>query len=225
MASPTPEPQPLKIRTIRRKQVQQYLAISAFIATQLITGCDMAEEEEPTAEVEPKVPALFYETTAQCEADATKLTATASPPPPTPNPGIPVTDCAKQIAAARQEHDRHAPVYQSLTDCKADDIQCEPTPYGYDTYGYRPSYGGAYFFSSMGNYRPYTVYRGLNGRDLITPQGQVLASPGLGLVSMPQSLSIASPPRPPGYAAVGTIKGRNVAGFGSTYKNTGSGGK
>jgi hypothetical protein len=217
MKSPNPESKPPQIRAIRRKQVQQYLAISAFIATQLVTGCEMNEEDEP-AEVDPMVPALFYETTEQCEAEAAKQKAEQ----PT-TPAIPAADCAQQIAAARQEHDRHAPVYQGLMDCQSEGIQCEPTPYGYDTYGYRPSYGGAYFYS--GSYMPHTVYRGLNGREIVTPQGQVLVQPGLGAVSAPQSISLAAPPRPPGYAAIGTIKGRNSGGFGSTYKNTGSGGK
>jgi hypothetical protein len=223
MTSPKPESQAPQIRAIRRKQIQQYLAISAFIATQLVTGCDMAEEDEP-AEVDPMLPALFYETTEQCEAtqqkDAVQLTADPAQQPPSPNPA---PDCAQQITAARAEHDRHAPVYQSLTNCQADGIQCEPTPYGYDTFGYRPSYGGAYFYS--GSYMPHTVYRGLNGGEIVTPQGQVLVQPGFGSVSVPQSISVAAPPRPPGYAAVGTIKGRNNGGFGSTYKNTGSGGK
>jgi hypothetical protein len=217
MTSPKPESQPPRIRAIRRKQVQQYLAISAFIATQLVTGCEMNEEEEP-AEVDPMLPALFYETAEQCEAEAIK------PKVEQPStPAIPAADCAQYLAAARQEHDRHAPVYQSLTNCQADGIQCEPTPYGYDTFGYRPSYGGAYFYS--GSYMPHTVYRGLNGGEIVTPQGQVLVQPSSGSVSVPQSVSIAAPPRPQGYAAVGTIKGRNNGGFGSTYKNTGSGGK
>jgi hypothetical protein len=223
MTPPNPESQPPQIRAIRRKQVQQYLAVSAFIATQLVAGCDMAEEEK----VDPMVPALFYETTEQCEATAAKEKAaaqlTTDPASQSKTPVIPATDCAKQIAAARQEHDRHAPVYQSLTDCHADGIQCEPTPYGYDTYGYRPSYGGAYFYS--GSYMPHTVYRGLNGQGIVTPHGQVLVQPGLGPVMVPDSVSMAAPPRPPGYAAVGTITGRNSGGFGSTYKNTGSGGK
>jgi hypothetical protein len=56
--------------------MQQYLVISTFIATQLITGCsDMADEAEPDSpevQANPMVAARFYETLEQCEADAKK---------------------------------------------------------------------------------------------------------------------------------------------------------
>lgn len=196
MTSLNPEPQPLQIRPIRRKQVQQYLAISAFIATQLITGCsDMADEAEPETQVaEATVPALFYETTEQCEAHAKKqqeqyaaklkayqdqqpsttpppaATPTSTPTPATPTaikptpPVMQAADCATQMAAARQEHDRHAPVYQSLSECQADDVQCEATPVGYATPGYRPMFGGAYFY-------PYPSYGNAYGNAYGNPYG------------------------------------------------------
>jgi hypothetical protein len=59
--------------------MQQYLVISTFIATQLITGCsDMADEAEPDSpevQANPMVAARFYETLEQCEADAKKQEA------------------------------------------------------------------------------------------------------------------------------------------------------
>jgi Protein of unknown function (DUF1190) len=278
MTSHNPEPQPLQIRAIRRKQVQQYLAISAFIATQLITGCssDMADEDAPdTQAAEPTVPALFYETTEQCEAHAkkqqdqyaTKLkeyqadqaakakqvnpTDQANAPKvgdilliPPRKPVIQAADCAAQMAAARQEHDRHAPVYQSLSECQADDVQCEATPVGYATSGYRPMFGGTYFYpygntdnapigytsgtpsSSSHFYEPRTVYRGFDAGSVVTPQGTVLSKSNPGVAIVPQHTSLAAPARPSGYTARGTITGRsNTTGFGSTFKSTGRGGK
>jgi Protein of unknown function (DUF1190) len=294
--------EPPQIRPIRRKQVQQYLAISAFIATQLITGCssDMADDDAPdapaTQAAETTVPALFYETTEQCEAHAkkqqdqyaaklkvyqekqppttaaqptateptaaeptTEPTATpATTPTPAATPAVkpapsaikptpPVmkaADCAPQMAAARQEHDRHAPVYQSLSECQADDVQCEATPVGYATPGYRPIFGGTYFYpygntygastgfansshsSSSHFYAPRTVYRGFDAGSVVTPQGTVLSKSNPGVALVPQHTSLAAPARPSGYTARGTITGRsNSTGFGSTFKSTGRGGK
>jgi uncharacterized protein YgiB involved in biofilm formation len=287
MTSPNPEPQPPQIRAIRRKQVQQYLAISAFVATQLVTGCSDSTEAETTVS-EPTVPALFYETTEQCEAHAKKqqdqyaaklkayeaqqttttapatspdavtpaATPAVKPPPSAIKPAPPVmkaTDCAAQMAAARQEHDRHAPVYQSLSECQADDVQCEATPVGYATPGYRPIFGGTYFYpygnpygnlyggssgfangyqsgssysSSSHVYPPRTVYRGFDAGSVVTPQGTVLSKSNPGVAIVPQHTSLAAPARPSGYTARGTITGRsNTTGFGSTFKSTGRGGK
>jgi hypothetical protein len=257
MTSQNPEPQLPQIRAIRRKQVQQYLAISAFIATQLIAGCrsDMADDDAPeTQAAEPTVPALFYETTAQCEAHAKKQqdqyavqlkayeekNRTTAPPVP----AMKAADCAPQMAAAQQEHDRHAPVYQSLSECQADDVQCEPTPAGDATPGYRPMFGGTYFYpygnsygassgfangsysSSSHFYTPRTVYRGFDAGSVVTPQGTVLTKGNPGVTIVPQHTSLAAPARPSGYTARGTITGRsNSTGFGSTFKSTGRGGK
>ncbi len=260
-----PDPQPPQIRAIRRKQIQQYLVISAFVATQLVTACSDAPEVETSNE--PTVPALFYETTEQCEAHAKKQeaqyadklkayeaqqsktvtsTPTATPTPiaikPTP-PVMKATDCAAQMTAARQEHDRHAPVYQSLSECQADDVQCESTPVGHTTSGYRPSFGGTYFYpyghaygastgfassshsASSHFYAPRTVYRGFDAGSVVTPQGTVLTKSNPGVAVVPQHTSLAAPPRPAGVAARGTITGRDTKGFGSTFKSTGRGGK
>jgi uncharacterized protein YgiB involved in biofilm formation len=273
MTDQNAEPQPPQIRPIRRKQVQQCLAISAFIATQLITGCGDEGADVPPVSAEPTVPALFYETTEQCEAHAKKqqeqyavklkayeakqppappnLTTTPAPTPaatptaikPVP-PVMQVADCAPQMAAARQEHDRHAPVYQSLSECQADDVQCEATPAGHTTSGYRPMFGGTYFYpyghaygassgfaagsssSSSHFYAPRTVYRGFDAGSVVTPQGTVLSKSTPGVAIVPQHTSLAAPPRPAGYTARGTITGRsNTNGFGSTFKSTGRGGK
>jgi uncharacterized protein YgiB involved in biofilm formation len=253
MTDQNPAPQLPQIRTIRRKQVQQCLAVSAFLATQLVTGCSDSTESE-TAVNEPTVPALFYETTEQCEAHAKKQqdqyatqmqeyqakTRTTAPVAPV----MKATDCATQMAAARQEHDRHAPVYQSLSECQADDVQCEVTPAGHTTSGYRPSFGGTYFYpyghaygassgfaagspsSSSHFYPPRTVYRGFDAGSVVTPQGTVLSKSNPGVAIVPQHTSLAAPPRPSGYTARGTITGRsNSNGFGSTFKSTGRGGK
>jgi uncharacterized protein YgiB involved in biofilm formation len=272
MTSQNPEPNPPQIRPIRRRQVQQYLAVSAFIATQVITGC--SDSSESSAVPEATVPALFYETTEQCEAHAKKqqdqyavqLKAYEAKQPPTPPPvatstpaatptptptGVKPTppvmkaaDCAAQMAAAQQEHDRHAPVYQSLSECQADDVQCEATPVGYATSGYRPMFGGTYFYpygnsysgtagfasgvhssSSSHFYAPRTVYRGFDAGSVVTPQGTVLSKSNVGVAVVPQHTSLAAPARPAGVAARGTITGRDTKGFGSTFKSTGRGGK
>jgi hypothetical protein len=156
--------------------------------------------------------------------------------------GIKVGDCAPQMAAAQQEHDRHAPVYQRLSDCQADDVQCEATPMGDANAGYRPVFGGAYIYpyaysraygATMGPYAfgsrfhaPRTVYRGFDPGSIVTPQGTILAKEHPGIVVVPQHTSLAAPPRPTGYTARGTITGRsNSTGFGSTFKSTGRGGK
>jgi uncharacterized protein YgiB involved in biofilm formation len=231
MISLNSEPLSPQIRPIRRQQVQQYLAISAFVATQLITGCsDSAETVTETT-----VPALFYETTEQCEVHAQKQQDRQTPV-------IKVSDCAPQMAAAWKEHDRHAPVYQSLSDCQADDVQCEATPMGAADAGYRPMFGGAYIYpyayrqsygATMGPYSsssrfhaPRTVYRGFDAGSIVTPQGTVLGKENPGVVVVPQHTSLAAPPRPAGYTARGTITGRSDStGFGSTFKSTGRGGK
>ncbi|MGI0492797.1 DUF1190 domain-containing protein [Alkalinema pantanalense CENA528] len=158
-----------QLRSIRRQQIQTYLAISAFIAAQLVTGCNNAGDEAD----DPMVPALFYENKAQCEADAkrqqdlyaARLKAAQAQPtagvtpspqgqPPLKPPALKPEDCATQMRAARIEHDRHAPVYKSLADCQADGVQCEPYSGGGGTgtsstsssLGYRPRFGGAYLY-------------------------------------------------------------------------------
>lgn len=251
MTSPKPEPQHLKIRCIHRRQVQQNLAISALIAVFLVSGCSNPAFPPTNPPVQQKVSALFYETTAQCEADVKrqqneysvlfkayqkKELATAPKAP-----ALKVADCAPQMLAARREHDRHAPVYNSLADCQVDGIQCEATPSGYSIAGYRPVFGGTYLYPYGGSYttssyvyvggsnhriyEPRTVYRSLTPGKIVTSQGEVIAKNNPGRVSVPQSTSFSAPSRPQGHAARGTITGRSSTGFGSTFKSTGRGGK
>ncbi|OUC14953.1 MAG: hypothetical protein B0A82_09505 [Alkalinema sp. CACIAM 70d] len=156
---------------MRRRQIQTYLAISAFIAAQLITGCNNDGDEAD----DPMVPALFYENKAQCEADAKRqqdlyaaqlkaaqaqstAAGTAASPASAPlkPPALKPQDCGTQMRAAQLEHDRHAPVYKSLADCQAEGVQCEPYSGGGSTtsttsttssaFGYRPRFGGAYIY-------------------------------------------------------------------------------
>ncbi len=248
MSSLNPETPPLKIRSIRRKQVQQQLAISSVITMLAISGCSSTPEPAapPPAPVpSPKVPALFYKSTEQCEADAKKQQQTydaklkaynakkqgAEPVPP----ALESSDCEEQMAAARREHDRHAPVYQSLAACQAEGVQCE-TARG-SVSGYRPTFGGAYLYPYAANatsnfagtgsrvYQPHTVYQGTNAGLVMTPQGESVMQNRSGVVSAPVQPSVDAPSRPAGYAAQGTISGRSQSGFGSTFKSTGSGGK
>jgi uncharacterized protein YgiB involved in biofilm formation len=260
MTSHPSEPLP-QIRIIRRKQVHQSLLLSSVIATLLLSGCSDEPNTQSDLPVEPSptVPALFYETTEQCKTHTQKQQdqyaaqmkayqqkqRTTAPSPPVLKP----TDCAAQMAAARQEHDRHAPVYQNRADCQAEGVQCEPTPAGHSTVGYRPSYGGTYIYthgngypsstsasriistssglsgSSARSYESRTVYRSRNPGEVVTPQGEVLSNHKSGFVSAPSSSRLAAPSRPKSHAARGTITGRSSNGFGSTYKSTGRGGK
>ena len=64
---------------------------------------------------------------------------------PTPPP-MQVADCAAQMLAAQQEHDKTAPVYASIADCQSEGVRCEATPAGALTAGYRPIYGGTYLY-------------------------------------------------------------------------------
>jgi uncharacterized protein YgiB involved in biofilm formation len=252
MSSQNPDPQKLQAHPIRRKQVQQQLAISSLITLLSVSGCsswssdDEASDQPTPPPPVPQVPALFYETTAQCEADAqkqqteyaTKLAAyeaktlTTAPQPP----ALEVSDCEAQMAAAKREHDRHAPVYQTLAACQADGVQCETTPARSSTSGYRPVFAGTYLYpyAATANsnfaggdhrvYQPYTVYQGANPGQLVTPQGDALSKAAPGRTSAPQQ-SVDAPTRPAGHAAQGTITGRSRSGFGSSFKSTGHGGK
>ena len=249
MTVPNAEASPLNIRPIRRKQVQQQLALSSMITMLAISGCSNSSET-PTVQTPPvppaKVPALFYSSTEQCEADTKKqqteynaklkvYEAKKQGPAPIP-PAIGSADCAAQMAAAKREHDRHAPVYQSLAACQADGVTCETAPAS-GTSGHRPVFGGTYLYpysahatsNFAGNdyrvYQPHTVYQGLSSGQVVTPQGEAVSQGRSGRVSAPQPSSVDAPARPAGHAAEGTIRGRSQSGFGSTYKSTGRGGK
>ncbi|MBD2325681.1 DUF1190 domain-containing protein [Alkalinema sp. FACHB-956] len=249
-----------QLRSIRRQQIQTYLAISAFIAAQLVAGCNDAGDEAAA----PMVPALFYENKAQCEVDAKRQqdlyaarlkaaqaqpTAAGTPSPqvhpPLKPPALKPEDCEGQMRAARAEHDRHAPVYKSLTDCQAEGVQCEPYSDGTQSSsshgGYRPRFGGAYIYpegnpnspsespvntgSGSRFYPPHTVYSGLNPGEVVTPNGDPVSRTSSGSVMVPAHTGFAAPSRPAGTAAKGTITGRSQSGFGSSYKSTGRGGK
>lgn len=249
MTFPNPEASSLNVRPIRRKQVQQQLALSSMITMLAISGCNPSSETPtvpPPPVTPPKVPALFYSSTEQCEADTKKqqteydaklkvYEAKKKGPEPVP-PAIGSADCAAQMAAAKREHDRHAPVYQSHSACQSDGVQCETAPSS-GIAGYRPIFGGTYLYPYSANathnfagndyrvYQPHTVYQGLNAGQVMTPQGDAVSQVRSGRVSAPEQSSVDAPARPAGHAAEGTIRGRSQSGFGSTYKSTGRGGK
>ncbi len=248
MSSQKPEPKKLQAHPIRRRQIQQQLAASSMITILALSGCGSSDDTAPEPEpVVPKVPALFYETTEQCEVDAdkqqqayqTQLAAydenklkTAPKPPP-----LDAADCAAQLDAAHKEHDRHAPVYQSLAACQADGVTCETTSTSSGSSGYRPTFGGTFIYpytigansnfagADYRVYQPHTVYQGAAAGQLVSPYGDRLPRSSPGRTTTPEPTGISAPARPMGYAAQGTITGRSRSGFGSSFKSTGSGGK
>ncbi len=237
MAHKNTEPPYLQIRPIHRKSLQYSLALAAMVAL-LLTGCS-----------NDKIPAVFYENTEQCEADIKKQQeeyqvlfkahqqGKLSQKPTSPI--MKVEDCEPQMRAAMQEHNRNAPVYSTLEDCKSEGLQCEATPLGSQTSGYRPIYGGTYLYpyerssfiyinyggTNRRVYQPRTVYRSSTPGEVITPKGRTVTQSKSGQVMVPQHTSQPAPARPKGTAARGTIKGRSSKGFGSTYKSTGRRGK
>jgi len=155
MTSPQLERQPLQVRPIQmqliqRDQVRQRLAIAAVVAL-LVSSCASnslppgAEADRPPnadavtdQNANEEIQAVFYKTTAECEADTQKqqaeyevlnsafaagnLTAEPTPPPIKPE------DCEPEMLAAQQSHQQHAPTYASLADCQAEGLECEPSP-------------------------------------------------------------------------------------------------
>lgn len=246
--SPKPSRSFPKPHPIYRHQVKQYLAIAAVLAL-IASSC---KSNKPDAsgnpQTEEKIEALYYKTVAECKADTTqqakdyqtlkaaydagKLTITPKAPLLKPE------DCEAQLQAAQQEYDRTAPVYGSLADCQADGVRCEPTPSYYQTPGYRPIFGGAYFYP-YGNpiyiysggvrrrvYQPATVYLGTTTNRVVTPNGHTMTQTKTGKVTTSKSVTAPAPSRPAGIAAKGTISGRSsTRGFGSSFKGTGRGGK
>jgi uncharacterized protein YgiB involved in biofilm formation len=254
MAYPKPNSQPLQTRFIYRQQLHSSLVLAAVFAS-LLAGCDGSSTQStsstPTTDqnADEAIPAVFYETTEQCEADITQQqqeyqvllkahqqNQLAQPPAP---PVMQVADCAPQMQAALQEHERTAPVYSSLAVCQAEGVQCETTPANAETNGYRPAYGGTYLYpygfpsfvylnfggSNRSVYQPHTVFRSSQPGQVVTPFGRTVPQTSPGRVSVPRHTSVAAPQRPTGTAARGTITGRSSQGFGSTYKSTGTGGK
>jgi uncharacterized protein YgiB involved in biofilm formation len=239
MTKKSKQPQDLQLRTINRNKIYTGLAVAGVLAL-LVTRCgDDAHES---------IDAVFYQTTAQCEADINNQQAEyvalqqqyqngqldeAPTPPPMQS-----TDCAPQMLAAQQEHTKTAPVYASVADCQAEGVQCEPTLAGELTAGYRPIYGGTYIdpydanytYISYGGsqYRVYetrTVYLSSTPGSIVTPYGREIVQTTTGRVIVPRHTTFAAPSRPTGTAASGTIRGRSSQGFGSSFKSTGRGGK
>jgi uncharacterized protein YgiB involved in biofilm formation len=242
----------LQSRRIRRTLVWTGLAFSAVIAivvfNSMNSGIDINKGITDENANEP-MDAIFYQNAAQCEADMKKqqdeyavsqkkyqngeLDNEPTPPP------LQVADCAAQLLAAQQEHDKTAPVYTSAADCQADGVQCEVTPAGSTTAGYRPIYGGTYLYPyhesnwvyiNQGGYqhrvyetRP--VYQSINAGRVVTPYGREISQTTTGRVQVPRHTTVSAPARPSGTTARGTIKGRSSQGFGSSFKSTGSGGK
>jgi uncharacterized protein YgiB involved in biofilm formation len=245
------DPKKLKSRPIRRKQIYLGLAVAAVAATGFVILS--SESEQPLAD-DPDAPvkALFYQDTAQCEADIQRqqtaynqwlrqgASGQMDPPP------MQVADCAPQMQAARQVHDQTAPQYASQQDCQAEGVQCESVGTSGSSSGsrttlvrYRPVYGGTYLhpYESAGytsvNYQgtphrvypSYPVYQSTNSAAVVTPHGRTVPSTAAGPVTVPRHTAFTPPARPNGVAAQGTIRGRGSQGFGSTFKSTGSGGK
>ncbi|MGB3766399.1 MAG: DUF1190 domain-containing protein [Phormidesmis sp.] len=267
MTSPQLERQPLQVRSIQmqpiqRDQVRQRLAIAAVVAL-LVSSCASnslpsgAEADRPPnadavtdQNANEEIQAVFYKTTAECEADTQKqqaeyevlnsafaagnLTAEPTPPPIKPE------DCEPEMLAAQQSHQQHAPTYASLADCQAEGLECEPSPDAQNTGYYQPRFGGSYFHpfglvpsfillnyagSQRRLYQPSTVYQSSTPGQVVTPNGQVISNRQSGVVTAPRHTAAPAPARPKGTAARGTIRGRGSQGFGSTYKSTGRGGK
>ncbi|PSB57142.1 DUF1190 domain-containing protein [Chamaesiphon polymorphus] len=247
MTKPEDESQELKPRIINRDRVFIGLAVAAFlvlpVAIFIANNGDMTEEEAN----EP-IDVVFYQTTAQCEADTKKqqdeyaaslkkYQAGQITQPPTA-PQLQTKDCAAQMQAAQEAHNKTAPVYASLADCQAEGVKCETTPAGVPTAGYQPSYGGTYIDPYRSNYtfinvggsqhRVYetrTVYQSSTPGRIVTPYGREIVQTATGRVTAPRHTSFTAPTRPTGVSGAGTIRGRSSQGFGSSFKSTGRGGK
>jgi Protein of unknown function (DUF1190) len=238
------KPDNLQIHQINRKIVYAGLAIGAMVAIPiLVSNC--SNDQNATEPIDT----LFYENTAQCEADTNKQQAEYTAlqtqyqagqlaQSPTP-PAMQAKDCAPQMLAAEQEHNKTAPAYGSIADCQAEGVQCETIPPGGQTTGYRPIYGGTYidpYYSPSYTYINYggmqhrvyatrTVYQSITPGRIVTPYGREISQSTTGRVTAPRHTSFAAPTRPNGTSASGTIRGRSSQGFGSSFKSTGSGGK
>jgi uncharacterized protein YgiB involved in biofilm formation len=254
--------QPKLLQTLKnnRKRVYQGLAIAGVLAI-LASTCSAPNDSQPNssgaiseAEANEPVDAVFYKDTAQCEADVKKQQdeyavlqkafqdKTLAQQPAAPP--MKVEDCAPQMQAAQEAHNKTAPVYSSIAECESEGVKCEVAPVGAQagteqTAGYRPVYGGTYIspfflpaysyvmFGGMQRqvYEPRTVYQSSTPGRVVTPYGREISQTTTGRVSVPRHSTFSAPPRPSGTAASGTIKGRSSQGFGSSYKSTGSGGK
>ncbi len=254
-------PKPLQILKNNRVRVYQGLLIAGVLAIVASNCAAPNESSSPISEAEANEPvdAVFYKDTAQCEADVKKQQdeyavlqkayqdKTLAQQPAAPP--MKVEDCAPQMQAAQEAHNKTAPVYSSIAECEAEGVKCEVAPVGAQTgevqtsgeqtAGYRPVYGGTYispFFLPVYSYvmfggmqrqvfEPRTVYQSSTPGRVVTPYGREISQTATGRVSVPRHSTYAAPARPPGTAASGTIKGRSTQGFGSSYKSTGRGGK
>jgi uncharacterized protein YgiB involved in biofilm formation len=239
------DPKKLQGRKIRRKQIYLGLAIATGLA---FLGYRFAENAKEEIANEP-IDAVFYQNTAQCEADINKQQAEypalqkkyqagqlTEPPNPPP---MQAKDCAPQMQAAQQEYDKTAPVYSSIEDCQAEGVTCEVAPASAQATGYRPIYGGTYIDpyespsytyivyggSQYRVYDSYTVYKSTRSGRVVTPHGREMIQVTTGRVSVPRHSTFSAPAKPTGNSAKGTIKGRSSSGFGSSFKSSGSGGK
>jgi hypothetical protein len=238
----------LEPRRIDRNKIFTGLIISAILAGIVFnySNGEMSEEEAS----EP-INAVFYQNTAQCEADMTKQeaeyavllkkyqeTPTAQQQSPPIKPPMQPQDCAPQMLAAQQEHEKIAPVYAAIAECQAEGVQCESMPAGGEA-GYRPKYGGTYIAPyyepsythvSYGGiqhrvYETRPVYQSITSGNVVTPHGREIAQTTTGRVITPRHTTFVAPSRPTGTSGSGTIRGRSSQGFGSSFKSTGSGGK
>ncbi len=257
------QPKSLQPLIIRRKKVHQGLVIASILAL-FVSSCASSNTSSTSdgaiseAEANEPVDAVFYKDTAQCEADIKKQQAEYAvlqksyqagnlEQSPTAPP-MKVEDCAPQMQAAQETHNKTAPVYGSIAECEAEGVKCEIVPASdassgqtdsTQAGGYRPVYGGTYispfffpvFTSFMYGGSPYrvyenrTVYQSRTPGSVVTPYGREISQTTTGRVSVPRHTTFAAPPRPAGTASSGTIKGRSSQGFGSSFKSTGSGGK
>jgi uncharacterized protein YgiB involved in biofilm formation len=240
MTKKSTKPKNLQIRPINRTKIYAGLAMAGVLAI-VIARCNYDDANE-------SIDAVFYQTTAQCEADINQQQAEyvvlqqqyqsgQLDEAPTPPP-MQAKDCAPQMLAAQQEHSKTAPVYTSIADCQAEGVQCEATPPGELTAGYRPVYGGTYIdpydsnytYVSYGGsehrvYQARTVYLSSSPGRIVTPYGREIAQTTTGRVTVPRHTTFAAPSRPAGRSGSGTIRGRSSQGFGSSFKSTGRGGK
>lgn len=209
-------PAELKLRSIRRKQVQQFLAITASFAV-LMSGCvsnkgqvkkrstnNSSNAVNINADQEE---AVFYETAEQCRLDVTKQneeyqvllqaheTGKLSTPPVAPE--IQTENCEAQIQAAQEAHEQDAPVYRNRYECENAGYRCEST-----SVGYRPAFGGAYYYYGRPDYvyiyrggtrhrvyRPRTVYYSRDSGRVVTPSGRSFNRSRTGRVSIPRSIT------------------------------------
>jgi uncharacterized protein YgiB involved in biofilm formation len=210
---PSGEPPSLQPRKIRRNDIIWGVAISAGVLLFVLPWFLVSSGEEE--EANEQVATVFYQTTAQCEADQNKQLQEylarekeyqagniAELPAP---PAMSAKDCAAQMEAAKQAHEQSAPVYDNLDDCQAEGVQCEPTHNSTrihtsttstssnldagTTSSYRPIYGGTYIDPYYTPSYTYVNYGGVQHR-VYEPRTVYLSS-NPGMVVTPHGREIA----------------------------------